>query len=210
MPINLYNRYCLNCSNIISLSNQSITFYVHSTSSLVFKWLVSHCHVSDSDSLSVRSSFGSNLHLQCTVGGVDQCGTVDLAQNQQSAHLMSLQRRFQKIHFGTKRQCLTMFNSPTGTTKDFLPPNPSQDEPDVQFTTLKRLAWRRGVPCCRPGAGQCSRSHPAASGQPWPGEGGWLHDRKRARFIVTTHIRIQFTCCCKKKKKNAVSRNLLS
>lgn len=34
------------------------------------------------------------------------------------------------------------------------------------------------VPCCRPGAGQCSCSHPAVSGQLWPGEGGWLGDIK--------------------------------
>lgn len=30
------------------------------------------------------------------------------------------------------------------------------------------------VPCCKPGAGQCSCSHPAVSGQPWLGEEGWL------------------------------------
>lgn len=40
-------------------------------------------------------------------------------------------------------------------------------------------------PCCRPGAGQCSCSHPTVSGQPWPGEGGWLHDTKG--FISSRH-----------------------
>lgn len=41
------------------------------------------------------------------------------------------------------------------------------------------------IPCCRPGAGQCSCSHPTVSGQPWPGEGGWLDDTKA--FISSKH-----------------------
>ena len=45
------------------------------------------------------------------------------------------------------------------------------------------------VPCCRPGAGQCSCCHPAVSGQPWPGEGGWLSDIKTQRHLLSFNCR---------------------
>lgn len=132
-----------------------------------------------SDSRVYIPSLHSNLHLQCTVGGVDQCGTVDLAQNQQSTHLMSLQRQTKNPLWSnttTQRQCLqvTDVQFPTKTTRDFFSPALPQD----YWTFSSLLAGTVGVPCCRPGAGQCSRSHPAASGQLWPGEGGWLHDKR--------------------------------
>lgn len=151
-------------------------------------------------SLSLQSNFGSNLHLQCTVGGVDQCGTVDLAQNQQSTHLMSLERQFTKTHLEktttnsnkNNNACKCCFQFPMWMAKDFLVLmktnwtavlSNSYEHTRCSIYNTQAFAfnsWKRGagVPCCRPGAGQCSRSHPAASGQPWPGEGGWLHDRR--------------------------------
>lgn len=38
----------------------------------------------------ISIALSSSLHLQGAVGGIYECGTVDLSQNQQGAHLMSL------------------------------------------------------------------------------------------------------------------------
>lgn len=95
--------------------------------------------------------------MQGAVGGVYECGTVDLSQNQQGTHLMSLWYETNPGHF--KKSLLLCAG--------------------IRATPEQSSGFRTELlPCCRPGAGQCSCSHPAVSGQPWPGEGGWLHDTK--------------------------------
>lgn len=39
-------------------------------------------------------------------------------------------------------------------------------------------------PCCRPGAGPCSCSHPAGSGPPSLGGGGWLDNTTHQTWVV--------------------------
>lgn len=47
----------------------------------------------------ISISLWSSLHLQGAVGGVYECGTVDLSQNQQGTHLMSLWYETNPGHF---------------------------------------------------------------------------------------------------------------
>lgn len=116
---------------------------------------------------SVSISLKSCLHLQSAVGGIYECGTVDLPQNQQGAHLMSLRCKKQK-----KSKCSENSHSFGDGSARLCQGGPSEGAEEL-------------VPCCRPGAGQCSCSHPTVSGQPWPGEGGWLDDTKA--FVSSQH-----------------------
>lgn len=98
--------------------------------------------------------------MQSAVGGIYECGTVDLPQNQQGAHLMSLGCKTRSGHLRHALLPLLGCEWPPGGAEGVLP-------------------------CCRPGAGQCSCSRPTVSGQPWPGEGGWLRDTKLFHVLRT-------------------------
>lgn len=119
----------------------------------------------------------SRLHLQSAVGGIDECGTVDLPQNQQGAHLMSLRCKKQRTEQMFRKLSLLRWWMST---------------PVPRWASGGSGGAEELVPCCRPGAGQCSCSHPTVSGQPWPGEGGWLEDTKT---FTSSHHRLWWTPC---------------
>lgn len=63
-----------------------------------------HFYIKSFSLASLSVSLWSSLHLQSAVGGIYECGTVDLPQDQQGAHLMSLRCKTQSGNLKKTRQ----------------------------------------------------------------------------------------------------------